>query len=167
MSTTLAELSELCLAHLVLEEATLRANREGLSQLHAAFLGGTLPELQACILHCQRLAEDTVAARTSREALCREIADHMELEPEEIRLSLLATWLPAPYGNRVSACRDKLHVLTEEVERLTKRVANVASYCKTFLQKAVEDSLGLPVLVHYGPVSRRVETRGTLLIANG
>lgn len=167
MSTTLAELSELCLAHLVLEEATLRANREGLSQLHAAFLSGTFPELQACILHCQRLAEDTVAARKSRESLCREIAEHMELEPEDIRLSLLASRLPAPYGNRVSACRDKLHLLSEEVDRLSKRVSNIASYCKTFIQKAVEDSLGLPVLVNYGPMSRRVDTRGSLLVANG
>ena len=58
----LAELAELCLAHLVREEATLRANREGLGQLHAAFLSGTFPEIQATVQHCQRLADDTVTA---------------------------------------------------------------------------------------------------------
>ena len=163
----LAELAELSLAHLVREEATLRANREGLGQLHAAFLSGTFPEIQATVQHCQRLADDTVTARKSREDLCRQIAAHFEIEPGEVRLSLVASWLPAPYGARVSACRDKIQVLAEEVERLSKRVANVAAYCKTFLQKAVEDSLGLPLMIHYGPVNRRMDTRGSLLIANG
>jgi hypothetical protein len=169
MSIAIAELAETCLAHLVREEATLQASREGLAKLHAAFLHGTLPDLQSAVTHCQQLSDATFTARHQRESLCRLLAEEMGIDPAHVRLSLLATWLPAPYGERVAACRDKLQVLAEDVERLTKRVSKVATYCRTFLQKAVEDATGQPDggMVRYGPSGRRSESRGSLLIANG
>ncbi|WP_020473197.1 hypothetical protein [Zavarzinella formosa] len=169
MSIELVELAEMCLAHLAREEATLQASRDGLNKLYAAYLRGTLADLQAAILHCQELSDETFGARHRRETLCRLLAKEMGIEPENVRLSLLATLLPAPYGDQVAASRDKLQMLAEDVERLTKRVSTIATYCRTYLQKAIEDSTGQSVGVvnQYGPAGRRVETRGSLLIANG
>lgn len=169
MSNKIAELAELCLAHLVREETALRASRDGLTLLHGAFLRGTFAELQSAILKCQELSEQTYLATSQRDELCGRFAEAMSVDREDVRLSALSAWLPSPYSERVLACRDKLQALASEVDRLNKRVAHLATYCRTFLQKAVEESTGQTgkTIVQYGPAGRRAETRGSLLIANG
>lgn len=168
MRNEYAELAELCLAHLVREEHGLRANRDGLTRLHGAFTRGTMAELQAALADCQHLAGETLTLKNTRQQICQRFAEAMDIEPSEVHLSGLIAWLPSPYSERIAACKDKLQSLTSEVERLTKRVASLANYCKAFLQKSLEDAPGQDAIpVQYGPAHRRVETRGSLLIANG
>jgi hypothetical protein len=168
MSSDLQPLSDLCLNHLVREEAALQATRAGLEELHAAVVRGDAATFQTAVQRAADLADEMHRSQAARLSFCRAVADALDLSPESVTLSGIAGRLPGAAANQVAAARDRLQALSADVRRLTARTAAVVGYCRTFMRNLFADLTDTgAAATHYGPGPRATAAAGSLFVARG
>jgi hypothetical protein len=168
MTTDLLNLAEYFLGHLVREEASLRAAREGLGLLNESFTRGNFTDLQNTLTKVGDLAEHTQRTKAEREAVCQKLGEALDLDPETVHITAVASRLPAPYPARIASYRDRLQILAADVERLSAKTTAAVGFCRSFMNRVINEMTeGGASVTHYGPGPRRESNRGTLLVARG
>ncbi len=168
MPADFTPIAERCLAHLSVEEAALQAARAGLVELHDAVVRGTITDLTAAVERAGKLADQTREARAVRLTFCRSMADALDLSPESITLSVIASRLPVPLADRIAAARDRLQALSADLRNHASRTASVVGHCRTFLRKLFADLTDSgAAAIPYGPGPRPTAASGAILVARG
>jgi hypothetical protein len=145
-------LSLACLAHMEQEEAMLGATLDSLRQVRAALLGGDLTALERaldCQVHTARAAGELKMRRVE---LRKQLGSGLGLDPQSVTLQEVAARVPTDHGQRLARCRERLHQMAAEVDRLNRGNAALVQHSVDFLhQFLVSVTGGEPVGDRYRP----------------
>jgi hypothetical protein len=152
MPVDLGTLASACGDHAVREADTLNGLRGALLQVRAALVShdmAALGDALAIQAENQRAVDEL---RRSREALQRQAAARLNLEPASVTLRMLAVHVGGADGERLGRERDHLWHLGVEVERLNAGNAVLARHGLNFVRNLLAGLTGgTPGGDGYGP----------------
>ncbi len=161
-------LARLCLDHLALEEAHVRATLASLRTVRAALLANDQAALDDALMRHEGTVRRGEELRRARDGFRQEIGELLGLAPGEVNLSLLCSRLPADAGATLSARQEGLRRDAAEADHLNRSNAVLLHYCLDFLQRFFQDLTGRPAEVRYGPAGALRDTpSGSLIDARG
>src|ERR1043166_7692425 len=124
-------LARICLDHLALEEAGLRALRDSLSELHRALVAGDMPAVAAFTTQENELADHRRRLDAARESLRRKVTA-LGLPLQQISITAIADPLPAPWREQADAPRHRTLPLAADVKAIPQRPAAILACCRSF-----------------------------------
>jgi hypothetical protein len=151
----LSTLTLACLAHLEQEEAMLSATLESLGQVRAALLGRDLAALERALESQSHTARAADELRGRRNQLRYAIADRLGLDPRTVTLQHLADRVQSDDRVRLARCRQRLHSISIQIDRMNRGNAALVQHSVEFLhQFLMSVTGGEPVGDRYRPSGR-------------
>jgi hypothetical protein len=145
-------LSLACLAHLEQEEAMLGATLDSLKQVRAALVGGDLSALQRAVEYQGHTARAANELKMRRAQLRSQLGAGLGLDPRAVTLQEVSSKLPLANADRIARCRERLHQMAAEVDRLNRGNAALVQYSMDFLHQFLISLTGVdPVGDRYRP----------------
>jgi flagellar biosynthesis/type III secretory pathway chaperone len=166
---SLARPAEACLSQLEEEEAVLRSMSAALRHAQEALIRGAPGDLEEALAQQKDSARLCEEARLRREQIQRKLALHQDCAVDAVTLTWLARRVPSAIGAQLLACRDRLRMLTDEVQELNRCNAVLINHSLRFVQQLLQELTGGEAHgSRYGPAGMHQQTLcGSILSARG
>jgi hypothetical protein len=160
MQSNSEEISHACLTHLAREEAQLVVTLEVLKRIRSAMLRSDLAELNAVLE--ERVSVEFAGSRMAdeRNRLLKHLAARLGLTSGSLSMRQVVEALPAARRGELQQASQRLRVLLDQVDELSRSSAALAAYTVGFIRRFLADLTGT------GSLAGRYGANGTHLEAS-
>lgn len=144
-TSEIKKLATRCSVHLQQEEAVLKETLRIVEETREGLLARDGQRLEHSVAEQQKTFEAAAAIRIRREAMRQEIAESLELAPEQATISRLADQSPAAVGNQLRDSRTRLSKLIARVRTMHRTNAVLAIQTNRIVANALHKLIGLDV----------------------